>query len=692
MVATREKPARRELPGEILLHTNTYRTKVFIEADGRIHNACTRVPFTELANPIREGEQRRVDRLIADFREEGQGYPRGLGYRRGRSGDVAGGIWKSQLRTEITGQITLPLVVTGETDAWGDLSGEVAAAGRLISCNTDLGNSSGKKRLYFGAGVSIARTTNDSDFSVAVTTWTIPTGSARLYCMAEVYLNNLRYLGIGMEAPTAAGTSALQVSLDPTASPPVFAEVGPANSDIRDCYWMVSVDALRRTYAHIRVDDTGGWTGDFATNARDGENLVYWDYGDALATQPTAAGPLNMLKAGDQLAGVIGSRIWVRTPYQNAAADPNATQTLRYIDIAAGHQIVEVPTRTRNVTLACRYDHPAWGMGIAYSDGKAVYWTDGTNHRSLGFLRHQGRYIAVTAKALNPTGDRLGLLWQADNNSVAQWEEYVPATGAPYGGSWHAFSKEVTTAAALILPGGTERGTTAPWGAEGLRRYFLDPSATNSTSNRQLHYGVEDRSNPLTTSVGTDTFEDGPLSAEFPMFDSWGGPEEPGIILGGHFEGDSNISATSTALWEYTVDQSTYPDFATYTAVDTATVLATGGASARRFGTRVTLDHTAGGTATPNGAPFIIRGYKEPQTRWVHTIPVDVDGMDDTQRMQLWTRFGTARDASTAVRLQEWDYDGYVYVLDGVVSYAPAIPYTAQGHILAVTLRLLEAQ
>src|SRR3990167_2529699 len=79
---------------------------------------------------------------------------------------------------------------------------------------------------------------------------------------------------------------------------------------------------------------------------------------------------------------------------------------------------------------------------------------------------------AATIKGPNPTGDRLSLLWQADTNLMAWWEEYLPERNA-----WYPFSKRFVTAAAVVLPGGTIRGTTFPWGAEGLRRYFCDPAA-----------------------------------------------------------------------------------------------------------------------------------------------------------------------------------------------------------------------
>ena len=324
------------------------------------------------------------------------------------------------------------------------------------------------------------------------------------------------------------------------------------------------------------------------------------------------------------------------------------------------------------MTLACRYDHPSFGAGIAYSDGKAVYWTNGGTHVPLGWFRHQGRDVACTVKGLNPSGDRLGVLVQADTNLLAWWEEYIPHGQGPYYGAWHAFSKRFITAAALVLPGGTERGTTLPWGAEGLRRYFCDPAAVNSTFVRQKHYGIREKSNPLTTSITVDTFEDGPLACEFPMYDSWGGPEENGCVLQGYFEGDSNVSSTSTVLWEYTVDQSTYPDFATYTAVDTTTTLATGGTAARRFGTRVTLNHSAGTTATPNGGPFVVRGLKEPATRRTHEFVIDVDNMDENARLLIQSDLESARDGGVPVRLQYHTYDTYVYVTHINVTATPA--------------------
>ena len=642
--------------------------------------------FSEFASAIREGQGRRVDRAIADFRVDGTGYLKGLGYKRGRQEDVEGGAWKCECRIEIPGQITLPLEMESETEAAGDLSGEVAAAGRLISVNTDIGNSTGKKLLYQIAGLSILATTSDSDFSMALKTHTPYTGVARYYCAFETIHNTAssptRILVIGGEAPTSNQDPGMRFTTDPTQATPTFTDVqGSANADEnpRACYWGCSIDDLQRTYAHINVSNDAQFI------LGTGEWLVYWTWGQNLnASVPTTIGTVNDLKAGDQIAGVIGHRIWLLTPLQDAAALPNATKTLKYIDIDRNHAIVEVPPRTRNVTWACRYDLPTGGPGIAYGDGQSAYWTNGTTHVSLNVLRHQGRDVAATIKGPNPTGDRLALLWQADTNLLAWYEEYIPERNA-----WYPFSKRFVTAAALILPGGTERGTTLPWGAEGLRRYFCDPAAVNSTFVRQKHYGQADRSNPLTTSVGVDDFEDGPLSSEFPMYDAWGGPEESGQLLQGYFEGDANVSADETVLWEYTLDQSTYPDYATYTAVDQTTVLASGGAAGRRFGSRCTLNRGSTATKTPNGATFVHRGLKEPSTRQRHDYVLDLSNMSQEAKEDLRSEFNTARDA-LSVLLEDETISTYVYVLGFSIKTVPTGEVGGREEVVGAEFSVLE--
>lgn len=632
-----------------------------------------RETMVEYYSAIREGVARRTDRALADFRTEGEvGYPYGLGYKRGPVQIVAGGIWKGELRVEIPGQITLPLQAAASTHSAGDLSGEVPAHGRLTSCNTDVGNSSGKKRLYITAGTSIFTPTSDTNGTPVLNSYTVDAGVARIYHSGEINLNNTRSYAIGTEDPSTTANRGLKVSTNPTADPIVFADVETGSSSHQgpdNVYWFVSIDSLQRTYIcwDLTANAAPGTWGD------DGRvQMGYLAYSDALSATPTiiytaATSPLHK---GCQVAGVIGERIWLIDPLQDAQADPDVTKRLVYIDITRNHLLIEVNIRTRNVTLACAYDHPTHGRGIAYTDGKSAWHVnESLHHLSLGWLRHQGRDVACTVKGFNPTGDRLGVLVQADNNLTAWWEEYIPngtisfgnPSGGIYGGSWYPFSKRFTTAVALLLPGGTKRGTTLPWNAERLIRFFFEPSGTNSILWRQKHYGLADRSNPLTTSLTVDSFEDGSLSCEFPLYDAWGGPEEIGRVLGAYFEGDANVTSTETVLWEYTTDQSTYPDFATYTAIDQTTTLASGGAAARRFGLRVTLDRDTTTTATPNGGIFVARGLKEPSTRKRFEYVIDVDKMSAEPRALIDSRFETAKDAM-AVQLITGEFSGYVHV------------------------------
>ena len=636
-----------------------------------------RSALSEFASAIREGTPRRTDRALADFRTEGEvGYPLGLGYRWGPAHIVAGGIASGELRVETPGLISLPLEMESETESAGDLSGEVAAAGRMSSCNTDLGNSSGLKRLYVAVGTKLLRTVSDTDFTLEDSTYTVATGVARIYWMAEIHLNNTRYLAIGTEDPTTTAERGIKVTTNPTATPPVFADLETLATDTDgpgDSYWGVSIDSLQRTYLCWYTD--GGAVGTWGDDGR--AQMGYLGYADALSATPTIlyTATTSPLHRGCQIAGVIGERIWLIDPLQDAQASPNVTKRLVFIDIARAHLLVEVPLKTTNVTLAARYDHPAWGKGIVYTDGTNIFWTNGDVHMDLDPHRYQGRTAAYVVKGFNPTGDRLGVLFQVSTTS-AYYEEYIPtgtiASGVPnggiYGGCWYPFSKRITTDAGLILPGGTERGCTIPWGAEGKRRYFVNPSATTSTIWRQLHYGLAADSNPLTKSLSVDDFEDGPLSAEFPLYDAWGGVEEAGVILQGYFEGGFNAasgapSADETVLWEYTTDQSTYPDFTTFTTADTTSTLSTP-ASARRFGTRVTLNRGSTATKTPNGAIFVVRGLKEPGTRYVHTFDLDIEAMLATNNVELpllQSRLQTMRDAG-AVLLKYDVYSANVYV------------------------------
>ena len=617
----------------------------------------TRESLSEYATAIREGQVRRVDRQFADFREEGTGYPRGLGYRRGRPGDVDGGLWKAELRCEIPGQITLPLEMESQSINLGDLSGEETAAGRFGSINTDLGNSSGLKRLFGFAGTKLWRTVSDTDFTIEDSGWTIPTGSARIYCIAEITLNSTRYLALGLEDPTSGNDSALIVTANPTASPPVFSKIqgvgGGSDGEPDEVYWIVSIDAVSRTYFHYRSSGDGSYPAA-------GEYLAYMAYSDALTAVPTTVAGFTPRK-GDQLAGVIGTKLFLIEPDSDAQANEDAVKGLGVFDINT-NKYSDLNIGVRTVVLACRYEHPTFGTGIAYTDGKQVRFINGSSYQdfSLGWFRHQGRDVACSIRGLSPKNERLFVLVQADANTSAWWECYIPKNNE-HGGCWYPWSKRVSTSAQTILPGGTPRGTTMPWGAEGLRHYVIDPSATNSTVWKQKEYAYH--SNPLTDSVGVDDFEDGPLAAEFPMMDTWGGPEETGIILGAYFEGDANVTATETALWEYTTDQSTYPDFATYTAADTTTTLATGGAAARRFGTRVTLDRGATATTTPNGAPFVVRGLKEPSTRYTWSFVLDTERIPSVASARsLISYLETARDATAAVLLEYGNVKLYVYV------------------------------
>jgi len=662
--------------------------------------SVTRTIFSEFASAIREGQVRRVDRAFADFREEGTGYPKGLGYKRGRQVDVEGGAWKCELRIEIPGQITLPLEMESQTIAAGDLSGEVAAAGRMCSVNSDLGSSTGKKRTYVTVGTKLLRTVSDTDFTLEDSDWTIPTGSARIYCMWEGWFTAsatgilTRALFLGIEDPTTGTASGLLYTTDPTASPPVFTDVEVDNAASTDgrpnnVYFGVSMDIQRKTF--ICWDNPAGTTEWEANSSTAGVSFGYLNYSNDVDDAPTMLNTElgdengNVLHKGCQLAGVIGFKLWIIDPLQDAQANPNVTRILRTIDTAANFKIEDIPTRTRNVTWACRYDLPSGGRGIAYGDGQSAYWTNGTTHVSLNVLRHQGRDVAATIKGPNPTGDRLSLLWQADTNLLAWWEDYLPERNA-----WYPFSKRFVTAAAVVLPGGTIRGTTFPWGAEGLRRYFCDPAAVNSTFVRQKHYGAVDRSNPITTSVGTDDFEDGVLSAEFPMYDAWGGPEENGQLLQGYFEGDANVSADETVLWEYTVDQSTYPDYATYTAVDQTTTLASGGAAARRFGSRCTLNRGSTATKTPNGATFVHRGLKEPATRQRHDYVLDIsDDMSQEAKEDLRSEFNTARDA-LSVLLEDETISTYVYVLGFAIKTVPTGEVGGREEVIGAEFSVLE--
>src|SRR3990167_8247716 len=211
-------------PGYINLNDKSYPVKGF-----------KRTILPEYSSPIREGTPRRVDKALANSREEGTGYPKGLGYKRGRQVDVEGGAWKCECRIEIPGAITLPLEMESETEAAGDLSGEVAAAGRMISVNTDVGNSTGKKRTYVAVGAVLLRTVSDSDFSLEDAGITLPTGMARIYCMWEGWLTIsgtvTRVLFIGGENPTAVDDSGLLYTTDPTASPPSLTQVETSNTN-----------------------------------------------------------------------------------------------------------------------------------------------------------------------------------------------------------------------------------------------------------------------------------------------------------------------------------------------------------------------------------------------------------------------------------------------------------------------------
>ena len=104
----------------------------------------------EYGQAIREGQLKRSDIQLADYRVDRR-RPKGLGYKEGPTDEVYGGAWNSTCRFEGP-YLTLPLVMQSTTAAMGDLSGEVAAAGRVCGVNTNLGNSSGKDRIYMSAG------------------------------------------------------------------------------------------------------------------------------------------------------------------------------------------------------------------------------------------------------------------------------------------------------------------------------------------------------------------------------------------------------------------------------------------------------------------------------------------------------------------------------------------------------------
>ena len=637
--------------------------------------------------------ERRVGRPLVNFRTEGElGYPYGLGYRWGPAHIVSGGISKGELRVEIPGQITLPLLMSSETESAGDLSGEVAAAGRLTGCNTEVGSSTGKPQLLLTVGTKILRCTSDSDPSLVLNTYAVDSGVTRIYTSGEVKLNSLTYYGIGTEDPTTDANRGFKVSTDASVDPIVFADVETSSADTNgpgNTYWFCSIDSLQRTY--ICWETNGGAAGTWGNDDGGRPQMGYLTHSDALSSTPTilythTASPLHK---GCQLAGVIGNRLWIIDPVIHAQASPDVHKRLCYIDPDQGHLLVEVPIRLNSVTMAARYDHPQWGPGIVYTDDRdsTVYHLSNYDlqSRDMGWKRHQGRDAACTIKGFQPTimpgnpngtGERLGVLVQHGSSTFAWFEEYIPngtitrgnPDGGIYGGSWYPFSKRFVTTAALILPGGTPNGTVLPWGLEQRFRYFVEPDDTSSIFVRQLHWGVPgNRSNTITRSLNNDDFEDGPLSAEFPLFDPWGGVEETGRLLAGFYEGgfDSNSGAPSsdeTVLWEYTTDLSTYPDFTTFTSANQTSTLASGGVSVRAFGLRVTLNRGATTTKTPNGAIFVARGLKIPATRQQHTFEMAIEGkvgQNVTELTEIQSRLETARDASSVLL----EYDTYsVYV------------------------------
>lgn len=629
--------------------------------------------------------ERRKGRPLVNFRTEGElGYPKGLGYSYGPAHIVSGGIRKSEVRCEIPGQITLPLIMDSETESAGDLSGEVAAAARLTSCNSTVGSASGLARLLLTAGNSILRTVSDTDFSLALNTYAVDAGVARIYCSGETKLNSLTYYSIGTEDPTTDANRGFKVSTDASVDPIVFADVetgvndtdGPGNT-----YWFVSIDPLQRTY--ICWEANGGAAGTWGDDAGGRVQMGYLTYSDALSATPTIlySHTTSPIHKGCQVAGVIGNRIWLIDPVINAQADPDVLKRLCYIDIGQNHLLVPVKTQSRGVRTAAYYDHPAWGPGIVYTDSDdAVFWTDGTRHLDMGSQRHQGRGLSSFAiKGFRPLGGgRLATLCEDNSNNEAWIEVYIPngtivrsyPDGGAYGGSWYPFSKHFTAANDIIFAGGTVDGCVIPYGMEGERLYFCVPSATTSTFVRQTHYFTPGaKNNPLAWSVSLDDFEDGPLSAEFPLYDPWGGVEETGRLLAGFYQGGFNTgsgapTADNTVLWEYTTDQSTYPDFSTFTAANQTSTLASGGVEVRQFGLRVTLNRGSTATQTPNGAIFIARGLKIPATRQQHVFEMAIDGKlaeNVTELTEVQSRLETARDAS-AVLLEYDTYSVYVNV------------------------------
>src|SRR3990167_6612026 len=178
-----------------------------------------------------------------------------------------------------------------------------------------------------------------------------------------------------------------------------------------------------------------------------------------------------------------------------------------------------------------------------------------------------------------------------------------------------------------------------------LRRRYRFYATTTNTSVSRIFQPRNMYENPLNNNT-SEVKEDGPLYLITPDTDIGGPPERNKAVLVAWFLG-RDISSTNTVKLEHSSDGgSTWATWTTFTSFGSKSVLTTPVAF-RYLMFRVSLNHTAAGTGTPNGlGPILIELYSGWRKVRVVTIDFDADGREfrlkyERGAMQLYSLLQT---------------------------------------------------
>lgn len=137
-------------------------------------------------------------------------------------------------------------------------------------------------------------------------------------------------------------------------------------------------------------------------------------------------------------------------------------------------------------------------------------------------------------------------------------------------------------------------------------RYRIYPQTTNLSVN----YQFQPRNLLLDPLVSNTSIvkENGPLATVLPALDALGPEEALKVLLTAWFLG-RDVSSTNTVRLRYSTDDgSSFTTWTTFTSFGSKSALSTP-VLERTTVFELALDHSAGGTGTPNGLTFLIEGY-----------------------------------------------------------------------------------